>query len=122
MLQYNKIRQVSNIAESYLHSEDKKNNLYLGGIIMKIKKGFVIQKVGGSYLACATGRLAAEFSAIVKLNSTGVFLWNKIAESQDISRDALVEEFRSACNIERSIAERDVDGFIATLSENGILE
>ena len=89
---------------------------------MKIKKGFVIQKVGGSYLACATGRLAAEFSAIVKLNSTGVFLWNKISEVEDISRDALVEEFRQAFDIEISVAQSDVDGFIRTLSENGILE
>ena len=89
---------------------------------MKIKKGFVIQKIAGSYLACATGKLAKEFSGMVKLNESGVFIWNMICEGNDISRDELVEGFCAVYEIEKEIAERDVDGFIATLSDNGILE
>lgn len=89
---------------------------------MKIKKGFVIQKIAGSYLACATGKLAKDFSGMVKLNESGVFIWNKICEGNDISRDELVESFRIAFEIDRDVAERDVDGFIGTLSANGILE
>ena len=89
---------------------------------MKIKKGFVIQKIAGSYLACATGKLAKDFSGMVKLNESGVFIWNKICEGNDISRDELVESFRIAFGIERDVAERDVDGFIGALSANGILE
>ena len=89
---------------------------------MKIKKGFVIQKIAGSYLACATGKLAKDFSGMVKLNESGVFIWNMICEGNDISRDELVEGFCAAYEIEKEIAERDVDGFIATLSANGIIE
>ena len=89
---------------------------------MKIKKGFVIQKIAGSYLACATGKLAKEFSGMVKLNESGVLIWNMICEGNDISRDELVEGFCAVYEIEKEIAERDVDGFIATLSDNGILE
>lgn len=37
---------------------------------MNIKKGFVIQEVGGQWVAVATGAAAAEFSGIVKLNDT----------------------------------------------------
>ena len=89
---------------------------------MKIKKGFVLEKVGDSYLSCATGKLAKEFSGMVKLNESGVFIWNKICEGNDISRDELVESFRIAFEIDREVAERDVDGFIGTLAANGILE
>lgn len=89
---------------------------------MRIKKGFVVQKVGGSFLACATGKLAKEFSAVVKLNGTGVFLWNKIEQTADISRDELVNAFKDAYQIELAVAETDVDGFLANLSANGILE
>lgn len=89
---------------------------------MKIKKGFVIQKVGGSYLACATGKLAKEFSAVVKLNSTGAFLFEKLSAGGDMDRDTLVSEMISAYGIEREIAERDADAFIEILASNGILE
>ena len=89
---------------------------------MKIKKGFVLQKVGGSYLACATGKLAKEFSAMVKLNSTGAFLWNSIIDGNDISKEALIAKFAEAYSIDKDVAERDVEGFIGTLSSEGILE
>lgn len=42
---------------------------------MNIKKGFVIQEVGGQWVAVATGAAAAEFSGIVKLNDTAAIVW-----------------------------------------------
>ena len=89
---------------------------------MKIKKGFVIQKVDGSYLACATGKLAKEFSAVAKLNATGLYIWNMIEQSADAERDAIVAAFANEFGVSSDLAERDVDAFLATLSSNGILE
>ncbi len=89
---------------------------------MRIKKGFVIQKVSGSYLACATGKLAADFSAIVKLNETGAFLWNKIEASGEVDKAALCDAVAEHYGIDREIAERDVAAFVENLSANGILE
>lgn len=89
---------------------------------MRIKKGFVIQKVGGSYLACATGKLAADFSAIVKLNETGAFLWKKIEEAGQIEKDSLCSAVAELYGIDIKTAERDVEVFIQNLSANGVLE
>ena len=50
---------------------------------MKIKNGFVLEKVGESYLACATGKLATEFHGFVRLNETGALLWEALAEDTD---------------------------------------
>ena len=46
---------------------------------MRIKNGFVLEKVGDSYLSCATGKLAKQFSGFVRLNETGAFLWEMLS-------------------------------------------
>ena len=55
---------------------------------MKIKKGFVIQQVGGQWVAVATGSAAVEFSGIVKLNDTAAIAWKGVEEG--LSREQIV--------------------------------
>ncbi len=88
---------------------------------MNIKKGFVIEKVADSYLACATGALAKDFSGFIKLNSTGAFLWNLLAEGNKSEED-LVNALVASYEVEVEIAERDVKAFLKTLVDNGIAE
>ena len=38
---------------------------------MRIKSGFVLEKVGEEYLAVAVGERAKEFSGFVRLNGSG---------------------------------------------------
>lgn len=57
---------------------------------MKIKKGFVIQQVGGQWVAVATGSAAVEFSGIVKLNDTAAIAWKGVEEAFRVSRSWLV--------------------------------
>lgn len=88
---------------------------------MKIKKGFVLEKVGDSYLSCATGKLAKEFSGFVRLNETGAFLWNILA-NEDVTKEDLVVKMTSEYDISAEIAARDIDIFTENLKKNGILE
>ncbi|MBE6537462.1 MAG: PqqD family protein [Ruminococcaceae bacterium] len=88
---------------------------------MRIKKGFVLEKVGDSYLCCATGKLAKEFSGFVRLNETGAFIWNMLA-SGDTTKEKMVEQMTSEYDISAEIALKDIEGFIANLDKNGILE
>lgn len=87
---------------------------------MKIKSGFVIEQVGSSYLAVATGERAASFRALVRLNSTGAFLWGLLSEG-DITRDELVDKMLEEYDVERPLAERDIDNFISMLEKAEIL-
>ena len=89
---------------------------------MKIKSGFVLEKVGSEYLAVAVGERAKEFSGFVRLNSTGAFFWNLMAE-KDITKEELVSSVLS--QFEGVSAEQvsgDVDNLVKTLSDGGILE
>lgn len=88
---------------------------------MKIKKGFVLEKVGDSYLSCATGKLAKEFSGFVRLNETGAFLWN-ILSSGDVTKEEMVKKMTAEYDVSQEIALRDVEAFVLNLEKNGILE
>jgi hypothetical protein len=89
---------------------------------MKIKSGFVLEEVGGTYLAVAVGELAGEFSALVRLNGTGAFLWKLMAED-DVTREVLVDKLLETYEgVEREQAEGDVSAFVKKLSDNGIIE
>jgi hypothetical protein len=87
---------------------------------MKIKSGFVLEKVGESYLACATGKLATQFSGFVRLNGTGAFLWNILNGGADMQQlvEAMVKEY----DVSPEIAQRDAAAFVENLRKNGILD
>ena len=88
---------------------------------MKIKSGFILEEVGGAYLAVAVGERAEEMRVLIKLNSTGAFLWNIISES-DVTEDVLVDKMIENYGIETSLATRDVNTFVTKLREGGLLD
>ena len=89
---------------------------------MKIKNGFVLEEVGGSYLAVAVGDSAESFNGMVRLNGTGAFFWN-LMKDNDISKDELVDEVMKVYNgVTREVVSADVESFTAKLRDAGILE
>ena len=89
---------------------------------MKIKSGFVLEKVGTGYLAVAVGERAGDFSGLVRMNSTGAFLWELLSES-DMTREELLEKVLSeyeGVTSEQALA--DITAFETKLRENGIIE
>ena len=88
---------------------------------MKIKSGFVLEEVGGSYMAVAVGARAKEFSGLVRLNETGAFLWERLAKS-DVSREELLSAMLSEFDVPSDVALADIIAFEDKLRENGILD
>ncbi len=87
---------------------------------MKIKSGFVSRNVAGSRVAVAVGERSRSFHGVIRLNGSGSLLWDALA--QDVSRDALIQVILDAYEVERVVAEVDVDAFLATLREAGVLD
>ena len=89
---------------------------------MKIKDGFVLEEVGGSYLAVAVGERAGDFNGMVRLNGTGAFFWNLMADKH-VTREELVKEAVKAYD---GVTEADIlPGIIAfeeKLRAAGIIE
>ena len=87
---------------------------------MKIKEGFILRDVAGQTIVVAVGKMSKNFNRIIKLNSTGKFIWEKL--SSDIERDDLVASLVAEYDIDEATASSDADKFIDALKGADILE
>ena len=87
---------------------------------MKIKDGFILREVAGSYIVVAVGERVKTFNGIINLNETGAFLW-KTAE-KDASEDALVTALLNEYEVDEQTARKDVKAFTDKLKEADLLK
>ena len=87
---------------------------------MKIKKGFVLRKVGGENIVVPVGEMSKSFHGMIKLNETGTFLWNYFLEEHS-EKDA-VASLCAKYEVAEDVARRDVKRFIKILFEHGFVE
>ena len=89
---------------------------------MKLKDGFVLEEVGGAYLAVAVGERADSFNGMVRLNGTGAFLWKLLSE-RALSRDGLADEVVKAYEgVTREDVLPGIVAFEEKLRAAGIIE
>ena len=82
---------------------------------MKIKEGFILREVAGSFIVVAVGEAVKTYNGVIKLNETSAFLWNKLVKgaTEDELVDALLEEY----DVEKEVAVKGVQSFINRLVE-----
>ena len=87
---------------------------------MKIKKGFIVRKVGGENIAVPVGEQGKSFHGMIKLNETGNFLWEffRSEHTEREATDALLREY----DVSEETAEKDVRAFKEILLKNGFAE
>jgi len=89
---------------------------------MRVKSGFVLEKVGSEYLAVAVGERAKEFSGFVRLNSTGAYFW-KLMSEKDMTRDELVAAaIRDFEGVSAEQVAVDVENLLKALIDGEIVE
>ena len=89
---------------------------------MKIKKGFVLEKVGTGYLAVAVGERAKDFSGLVRMNGTGAFFWELLSETDMTKEELLARVLSEYEDVSEEQVLADINSFEAKLRENGIIE
>ncbi|MBQ6796264.1 MAG: PqqD family protein [Clostridia bacterium] len=84
---------------------------------MKIKSGYIVKKVMGSYMLVATD---GEDTTMQTMNETGAFIFGCLSEGLSCDETAvkLTEEYE--VDLER--AKSDVGAFIEKLRASGILD
>ncbi len=87
---------------------------------MKLKDGFVLRQVGGSYVVVAVGLQTLDFKGMIRLNETGAFLWERLAKAECTSLD-LVDAMTSEYDVDRDTAATDVENFVNSLKEANLL-
>ena len=88
---------------------------------MRLKSGFVLEEVGGTYLAVAVGERAEELKVLIRLNSTGAFLWQQLAD-REVSECDLVDALLSEYEVDRDVAVRCVSDFVKSVRNGGLLD
>jgi hypothetical protein len=87
---------------------------------MKIKNGFISRQVAGNNIVVAIGEQSKVFNGVIKLNESGLILWNKLVGGANEAElvQALLDEY----DIDTAIAEADVKRFIGELRDAGAVE
>lgn len=80
---------------------------------MKIKDGYLLREVAGSYIVVPFGEGTMDFSGVISLNSVGAFLWNKLED--ECSADELLEAVLAEYDVDRETAEKDIEEFVEKL-------
>lgn len=87
---------------------------------MKLKEGFVLRQVAGSWIVLPIGATSVDFNGMVSLNETGALLWQALEKGGDSA--ALADALTAEYEVERAEAERHVEEFLETLRRVGCLE
>ena len=83
---------------------------------MKIKSGFVVRQVGDDFVVVPVGEMCKKFHGMINVNETGAMLWEFFSTEHTLEEavDMLLGEF----NVEREIAQADVEKFMRLIQEN----
>ena len=87
---------------------------------MKIKEGFLLREVAGSFVVVAVGDAVKDFNGIINLNETSAFLWKCIEKGMD--EQSIAETLVSEYEVDKEIVIKDVKSFITKLTEAGLVE
>ena len=88
---------------------------------MKIREGFILKEIAGSYVVVPVGQDLVDFSSMITINETGAFLWEKLCNDITTEElcDAVINEYEGVTKEE---ALSDIDEFVKVLKEKNILE
>lgn len=87
---------------------------------MKIVEGFILRKVGKEQVVVAIGKASAMLNGLIKLNTSGVMLWNLLKNGAEESQ--LVQALQNEYGISQDQAQQDVRAFLKTLRNVGCIE
>lgn len=87
---------------------------------MKIKEGFILRRIAGEMVVVPVGEMMVSFNRILSLSDTGAFIWQLLAEN-DLSKDEILERMLDEYEVDRQLAARDIDRFIASLQAADLL-
>mgnify|MGYP003273388311 CR=1 FL=1 len=87
---------------------------------MKIKEGFLLRKVAGSNVVVPVGEATLDFNGMMSLNETGAFLFQKLMEG--IDEESLIEALMAEYDVDKEVAAKDVEEFIAKVEREDLFE
>ncbi len=88
---------------------------------MKIKQGFSLKKENGQSVIVCDKSINRDFNSTIFLSETSAFLWDML-QRESSTKEQMLQGLLDVFDISTVLALSDIDIFIRTLKENGILE
>lgn len=88
---------------------------------MRLKEGFNIHNVCGSYVIVAEGEENIDVTNVIGINETAAFIWESVI-GKDFTIDDMVEALLSEYEVDRARAEKDCKLLVKKLEEAGVLQ
>lgn len=86
---------------------------------MKIKDGYLLREVAGSFIVVPIGEGTMDFSGVISLNEVGAFLWGKM--EKECTKEDLLNAVLNEYDVEKDIAQADIDDFVKKLEGADLL-
>lgn len=88
---------------------------------MKIKSGFLLRNIAGSYVIVPCGDRVSEFNGIITVNETGAFLWKQMEKgaTEDELVQALIDNYEG---VDEALARQSVKEFLQSIQEADCFE
>lgn len=88
---------------------------------MKIKLGFSLKEENGQSVIVCDKNINRNFTSSIILTETAAHLW-KMLKNQNATKEQMLHGLLQNFDISTVLALNDIDVFIKTLKENGIIE
>ena len=88
---------------------------------MKIKEGFMLRKVSGSFMVLPIGENAAKIGGLMSLNETAADIW-KLIEKEDRSEEEIVQLLSNEYDAPIEEIREAVERISGELQSGGIAE
>lgn len=87
---------------------------------MKLKKEFILREVAGETIVVPVGSMALNFNGIISLDPVGTVIWKALEQGKE--REEILNEILENFEVEKEIAEADMDEFLKQLQDNHFME
>ena len=87
---------------------------------MKLKSEFILREVAGETLVVPVGSMAMKFNGIISLDQVGTLIWKALEKGKE--REEILNEILENFEVEKQVAEADMDEFLKQLEDNNFLE
>ncbi len=88
---------------------------------MKTKIGFNLRQICGENVIIAEGEENIDFSNIISMNESSVYLWKKI-QDKEFSEDDLVKLLIEEYEVDEVTAKSDISSLVKSWLNAGIIE
>lgn len=87
---------------------------------MKVQKEFVLREIAGDYVIIPTGKTVLTFNGLITVNEVEADLWKML--QSEVTFEDLLRGILDIYEVDEETAKEDIQEFLDTLVEGGILE